>query len=56
MDKLEAHLMLKNYAHIFTIKDPSIVANYFKSVLKYMQEPLCTYQAYSQFKKICEYF
>lgn len=27
---------------------------YFKSVLKYMNEPLCTFLAYPKFKKLCD--
>jgi len=54
MDKLEQHFSLGDYKYIFSVKDPCIVAGYFKSVLKYMQEPLCTYQLYPKFRAICE--
>ena len=54
MDKLEQHFSLGDYKYIFGVKDPCIVAGYFKSVLKYMQEPLCTYQLYPKFRAICE--
>jgi hypothetical protein len=54
VDKLEQHISLGDYGFIFTVKDPRIVAYYFKCVLKYMQEPLCTYALYPKFKKLCE--
>lgn len=54
MDKLEQHFSLGDYKYIFGVKDPCIVAGYFKSVLKYMQEPLCTYLLYPKFRAICE--
>ena len=54
VDRLEQHLSLGDYGFIFTVKDPRIVAYYLKCVLKYMQEPLCTYALYPKFKKLCE--
>ena len=54
VDRLEQHFSLGDYAFVFTVQDPRIVAYYFKCVLKYMQEPLCTYALYPKFKKICE--
>jgi len=36
------------------IQDPSIVGCYFKSVLKYMEQPLCKFEKYDIFKCICE--
>ena len=54
MDKLEQHFSLGDYNYIFSIKDPCIVASYFKSVLKYMEEPLCTYHLYPKFRAVCE--
>ena len=54
VDKLEQHISFGDYKYIYTIKNPNIVGNYFKSVLKYMEEPLCTHSRYPLFKKICE--
>ncbi len=53
VDKLEQHISYGDYGYIYSIKDPSIVASFFKSVLKYMEEPLCTYKHYEGFKNIC---
>jgi hypothetical protein len=54
VDRLEQHFSLGDYAFIFTVKEPQIVAYYLKCVLKYMQEPLCTFALYPKFKKLCE--
>lgn len=54
VDQLEQHFFLGDYGFIYSIKDPCIVATYFKSVLKYMEEPLCTFALYNKFKKISE--
>lgn len=53
VDRLETHIALGDYNYIFNERDPKIVAFYFKSVLKYMEEPLCTYKHYSKFKDLC---
>lgn len=54
VDRLEQHFSLGDYNFIFSINEPNIVGCYFKSVLKYMQEPLCTYQRYLKFKMLCD--
>ena len=53
VDKLESHVALGDYNYIYTVTDPSIVGCYFKSILKYLEEPLCTYDKYEKFKSIC---
>ena len=54
LDRLDFHIALGDYPMIFSIEDPRIIAYYLKSILKYMEEPLCTHALYSKFKKICE--
>eukprot|EP00347_Sterkiella_histriomuscorum_P021106 403335230 len=54
VDNLEQHIALGDYNFIFTIEDPTIVGCFFKSILKYMEEPLCTNRGYKKFKKVCE--
>jgi len=36
------------------ITDPSIVGCYFKSIVKYMEQPLCKFDLYDIYKSICE--
>ncbi|CDW76821.1 rho gtpase-activating protein 1-like isoform 2 [Stylonychia lemnae] len=54
VDNLEQHISIGDYQYLNQMGDPTIVGCYFKSVLKYMEEPLCTYKGYKKFKKICE--
>lgn len=53
VDTLEQHLAFGDYNFLMNIDDPSIIGCYFKSVLKYMEEPLCTFEKYSNFKELC---
>jgi hypothetical protein len=41
VDMLEQHVAFGDYQYIDHTEDPSIVGCYFKSILKYMEEPLC---------------
>lgn len=43
LDTIERHISFGNYQYMHQCNDPVLVANYFKCVLKYMAEPLCTY-------------
>jgi hypothetical protein len=43
-----------DYQFLHTYSDPSIVGCFFKSILKYMEEPLCSFDKYPMFKVICE--
>ena len=54
VDILEQNIAFGNYQHIMEVTDPSIVGCYFKSILKYMEEPLCKFDRYDIFKCICE--
>ena len=36
------------------ITDPSVVGCYFKSIVKYMEQPLCKFDLYDIYKSICE--
>lgn len=54
VDLLEQHLAFGDYQFLHTFSDPSIVGCFFKSILKYMDEPLCTFEKYPMFKVICE--
>lgn len=54
VDRLEMSVSLGDYSYIYTVKDPKVVAFYLKSILKYMDEPLCTFTHYSKFKYLCE--
>lgn len=53
IDRLQMHLQNGNY-YIMTqmVEEPHVVANFFKKVLYYMGEPLCTYKLYSRFRDI----
>jgi hypothetical protein len=52
LDKLEMCFSMGDYNYIFSVQNPKIVAFYLKSVLKYMEEPLCTYQSYQAFRNL----
>ena len=54
VDRLETHIALGDYSYIFTVDESKMVGYYLKSILKYMEEPLCTFQLYPKFKKLCE--
>eukprot|EP00347_Sterkiella_histriomuscorum_P014889 403359132 len=54
IEKLEFHLKLGNYKHIYSIKDQKIVFHYLISVLRCMEEPLCTSSWFPIFKHICK--
>lgn len=45
-DKLEKHISLANYKYMLNVEDPHVVATFFKSIMKYMAEPLCKYSFY----------
>jgi hypothetical protein len=41
------HIAMGNYYYLVQLeKEPLIVANYFKKVLKQMSEPICTFKLY----------
>ncbi|CDW86671.1 rho gtpase-activating protein 1 [Stylonychia lemnae] len=54
LDFLETQVTLGNYQYILTVSDSKIVMGYLKCILKCMEEPLCCYQNFQIFKKICE--
>ncbi|CDW76114.1 domain-containing protein [Stylonychia lemnae] len=54
LDRLESNIALGNYSYIFSEQDSRIVAFYFKSILKYMEEPLSTFKLYENFKEACQ--
>ena len=54
LDRLDLHIAFGDYPVIFSVEDPRIITYYLKSILKYMEEPLCTFVLYSKFKIICE--
>lgn len=49
VSELEVHLAMRNYSYIDTIKDPNIVSNYFKILIRKMDDPICPYYLYDQF-------
>ena len=54
IDELERHFALGDYYFIRTIKNPYVVATYLKFIFKYLPEPLCTFEFYTMFYKICK--
>ncbi|CDW80341.1 rho gtpase-activating protein 1 [Stylonychia lemnae] len=54
LDLLETQITLGNYRYLQTVNDSKIVMNYLRSILRCMEEPLCTYQFFPLFKKIGE--
>ena len=52
VDNLEKHIAFGNYEYLFEVQRPYIVASFFKCVIKYMAEPLCTFALYPKFKFI----
>eukprot|EP00347_Sterkiella_histriomuscorum_P018097 403346801 len=52
VDRIDCHISLGDYNHIHEIKDSTIVAFYLKSVIKYMEQPLCTFALFDKFKQI----
>ena len=54
VDRLDIHVAFGDYSYIFSVQDPKYVMFYLKSVLKYMEEPLCSEKFYNKFKKISE--
>ena len=49
MTELEIHLAMRNYSFIASIKDPNIVSNYFKILLREMSDPICPFSLYDRF-------
>ena len=47
--ELEIHLAMKDYSFIAGIKDPNIVSNYFKILLREMSDPICPFGLYDRF-------
>lgn len=54
LDKLELCFSLGDYDYVHFVPSPKVVAFYFKSVLRYMEEPLCTIHFYSKFRELCQ--
>ena len=54
VDRLEARTCLGDYNYIFAIKNPKIIGFFFKCILKYMEEPLCTVAHFHKFKAACD--
>ena len=52
-DRLEMCLSLGDYEYLHSVSNPRVVAFYFKSVLRYMEEPLCTHHLYQKFRGLC---
>lgn len=52
IDNLDKHISLGNYNYLLKYEDPTIVAQYLKSIFKCMEEPLCKYQFYDKFKAL----
>lgn len=40
---------MKNYSYIDSIKDPNIVSNYFKILIRTMSDPICPFSLYDRF-------
>ena len=48
-------MIMGNYFYLTQItQEPHVVANFFKKVLKYMGEPLCTFALYSRFRDLSD--
>eukprot|EP00347_Sterkiella_histriomuscorum_P009168 403342260 len=56
LEYLETHITLGNYQYIQNVKEPKIIMQYLKSILKCMEEPLCTFTSFPLFKNICSKF
>ena len=54
VDRLEQHIAFGDYSYLQPIQDPSIIGCYLKSILRYMEEPLCTFEMYPLFKFLCD--
>ena len=55
IDELQVHMQMGNYYYLQLLKDePHVVANFLKKVLKYMGEPLCTFDLYERFSSLSE--
>lgn len=55
IDELQVHIQMGNYYYLQLLKEePHVVANFLKKVLKYMGEPLCTYNLYERFSSLSE--
>ena len=47
--ELEVHIAMEDYSFIQTIKDPNVVSNYFKILLRNMSDPICPFPLYDRF-------
>ena len=47
--ELEVHIAMEDYSFIQTVKDPNVVSNYFKILLRNMSDPICPYSLYDRF-------
>jgi hypothetical protein len=53
LDELQVHMVMGNYYYLREVsKEPHIVSNFLKKVLKYMGEPLCTFALYGRFRDL----
>ena len=50
--ELEIHLAMRNYSFLTNVKDPHIVSNYFKTLMREMSEPICTFNLYDRFMSL----
>ena len=49
---LEAHMSQGNYAYLSGVKEPHVVTNFWKRVLRYMRVPLVPFTFYDKFKQL----
>lgn len=53
IDELQTHISMGNYSYLADLKEePHVIANFLKKVLKYMGEPLCTFDLYGRFRDV----
>jgi hypothetical protein len=52
VQRLETHLSMGNYHRLTHIKNPHVVSNYWKIMMREMSEPICPFDHYPKFMEL----
>ena len=50
--ELEIHMSQNNFYYLTTITNPHIVSNYWKKMMREMQDPICPFSQYDDFMEL----
>lgn len=52
--ELEIHLSQNNFYYLKSVKNPHIVSNYWKKLMREMQDPICPFDLYDSFMELSQ--